>query len=92
MQAIRTRYHGPTNVRGSRIIASCEAGRVIMDYNHALNLEGNHAAAARMLLDKFGWKGVYHGGVFDHDYFWICECGWTPKASIDSEQSIGVAA
>jgi len=88
MQAIRTRYYGPTNTRGSRIVASCEAGRVSMGYNHALNIEGNHAAAARLLLAKFGWNGVYHGGVYDHDHYWVCHSDWSPVASIDSTQSV----
>jgi hypothetical protein len=70
MQAIRTRYHGPTNTRGSRIIAKCEGGSVTMPYNHALNLDGNHAAAARLLLQRMGWANQYAGGCFEHDYYW----------------------
>lgn len=86
MQAIRTRYHGPSNTRGSRIIAKCEGGSVIMPYNHALNLDGNHAAAAQLLLQRMGWPGVYHGGQFEHDYYWIVPTTWSLVASIDSEQ------
>jgi len=85
MQAIRTRYHGPTNVRGSRIIAKCGGGSV--PYNHALNLDGNHAAAAQLLLQRMGWPGVYHGGQFEHDYFWVVpERGDSVSATIDGEQ------
>lgn len=69
-QAIRTRYHGPTNTRGSRISAKCGAGRVSVPYDHALNLYDNHAAAARALLAKLGWdaeeytrSGRWHLGV-----------------------------
>ena len=83
MQAIRTRYHGPTNVRGSRIIAKCEGGSFTMSYNHALSLEGNHAAAAQMLVKRLRWCGVYQGGVFGGDYYWVCESDWTPKAFAD---------
>jgi len=85
MQAIRTRYHGATNARGSRIVAKSEGGSIIMPYNHALNIEGNHAAAARLLLAKMNWSGVYSSGVFDRDYYWVCSGGWAPVASIDSE-------
>jgi hypothetical protein len=88
MQAIRTRYYGPTNTRGSRIVASCEAGKVSMGYDHALNIEGNHAAAARLLVAKFGWPGVYYGGVYANDYYWVSDSDWSPVASIKSAQSV----
>lgn len=55
-QAIVTRFRGPTNVRGSRIIASCEAGRIMVDCDDRLDIAENHAAAAAMLADKMGWR------------------------------------
>jgi hypothetical protein len=88
MQAIRTRYHGPTNSRGSRIIAKCGGGSVVMPYNHALNLDGNHAAAAQMLLERMGWPGVYHGGQFEHDYYWVVpERGDSVSASVTTAEA-----
>jgi hypothetical protein len=71
MQAIRTRYIGPSNVRGSRIQAKCEARTLYMPYDHALNLEGNHAAACEALLLVMQWSPKRVGGVFAHDYYWI---------------------
>lgn len=56
MQAIRTRYHGATNSRGSRISAQCEAGKVFVPFDHDLDLEGNHVAAATALRVKLGWQ------------------------------------
>lgn len=71
MQAIRTRYHGPTNVKGSRISATCERGRIYVGYDHALNLFENHATAAALLVEQMGWgENDYIGGCFDHDYYW----------------------
>lgn len=70
MQSIRTRYHGPSNTRGSRISAQCEAGRIYVPYNHALMLEQNHMEAARQLIAKLGWPGDFAGGCFDGDYYW----------------------
>ncbi len=65
-QAIVTKYHGPTNTRGSRISASAGAGRVFVGYNHRLNQEQNHAAAARALADKLAWSGeLAQGGMPD---------------------------
>ena len=38
MQAIRTRYIGPTNTRDSRIQAKCEAKTIYVSYDHALTI------------------------------------------------------
>lgn len=54
-QAIVTKYHGPTNYKGSRISARAEAGRVIVHYDHALNIDENHKAAAQALVERLGW-------------------------------------
>ncbi len=64
MQTIETKYHGPSNVRGSRISATASGNkaRVILSYDHALNGDDNHKAAARALMDKLDWRGVYVGG------------------------------
>jgi hypothetical protein len=82
MQAIRTRYHGPSDFKGSRINAKCEGATVSMPYNHGLTLQDNHAEAARQLADKLGWVGIYHGGYFARDYYWVCESGWMPKIEV----------
>ena len=78
MQAIRTRYYGPSDVRGSRIQAKCEARTIYLPYDHALNLDGNHKAACEALMTVMEWtperSSVYTarvGGVFGHDYYWV---------------------
>jgi len=61
-QAIATKYLGPTNHRGSRIVATCEAGRLVVPLDYALNTVQNHAAAAIALARKLGWlDGPYAG-------------------------------
>lgn len=71
MQAIRTRYHGPTNTKGSRISATCAGGRIYVPYNYALDGLGNHKAAALALMEKLDWVDTpYAGGVFEGDYYW----------------------
>lgn len=70
MQTIRTRYHGPTNTKGSRFSAECEAGRIYVHKNYALDADANHAAAALALLKKLNWGGEYAGGCFGNDYYW----------------------
>lgn len=54
MQAILTRYHGATNYRGSRISATCERGRIYIDYPHEkAHGEEAHRAAAQALVARF---------------------------------------
>ena len=52
MQAIITKYLGPTNTRGSRIKATAWAGSVTVSYDYSLDTVGNHKAAAQALCDK----------------------------------------
>ncbi len=66
MQAIVTKYLGPTNTRGSRVKATCNAGSVTVSWDHALNIDENHEAAFRALVDKLGWQAYgpwNHGGL-----------------------------
>jgi len=58
MQAIQTKYLGPTNHRGSRVKATCAAGSVIVSWDYSLpnNIEENHRAAAYFLaVNKLKW-------------------------------------
>lgn len=58
-QAIATQFHGPTNFRGARVKASADAGSITVSWDYALNVDANHAAAARALADKLNWRGSY---------------------------------
>lgn len=53
MQAIETKYLGPSNYRGSRIKAVCERGSLTVDYDDALDTEQAHIAAVKALCAKF---------------------------------------
>ncbi len=55
MQAIRTKYHGPSNTRGSYMTADAESGTVKMSYNHSLSVSDNHAAVCQAYITKMGW-------------------------------------
>ena len=75
MQAIQTHYLGPTDYRGSRIVAKADAGRLVVSWNYALGVEENHRAAALALRDRLGWaEGLYGdlatgylpGGTYAH--------------------------
>jgi hypothetical protein len=52
MQAIVTKYIGPTNFRGSRIKATAAAGSITIPYEAALNPTQNHDAAALALANS----------------------------------------
>ena len=56
-QAIVTKYLGATNQRGSRIVAECAGGRIIVPYYSEMNTEENHFHAAMKLAHKMGWYG-----------------------------------
>jgi len=55
MQAIVTKYLGPTNTRGALIKATAQAGAVYLSWDYALDTSANHRAAALALADKFKW-------------------------------------
>jgi hypothetical protein len=63
MQAIITKYFGPTNSRGSRIKATCASGSVTISYPHELLGQACHRAAADALVQKMGWTGSHYGGL-----------------------------
>jgi hypothetical protein len=53
---VYTRFAGPTNTQGSRIIATStyfgKKGKAMLNYDHALNSHENHRAAAWKFLAK----------------------------------------
>lgn len=55
MQAIVTKYIGPTDTKGARIKATCDAGSITIDYPHELSGDDVHAKAAMALVRKLGW-------------------------------------
>lgn len=60
-QGIVTRYLGPTNCRGSRVKARCEAGTLTVSWDCALDVYANHRRAAALLAKRLGWHGEWHG-------------------------------
>lgn len=71
-KAITTQYFGPTNYKGSRIKATdLDGNSVTVSYNHALNGDQNHVAAAKALATKMGWNGRYFGGALKRGYAFV---------------------
>lgn len=76
MKAIRTRYLGPTNYRGSRIKADDGDGNTItVGYPHDKGPGAEaHAVAAVALCRKMGWAGeLVSGGLNDCYVFTFSE-------------------
>jgi hypothetical protein len=62
MQAITTKYIGPTNFKGSRVKAACQAKSITLSWDDSLNASDNHTLAARTLAEQMGWDGQWYGG------------------------------
>jgi hypothetical protein len=72
MQAIITKYIGPTNHRGARIKAIAAAGNVTVPYEYGTDTEGAHRIAAVAFCDKFDWRFDHiAGGLPDGSLAWV---------------------
>ena len=71
-QSIETRYIGPTNHRGSRIVATTPSGhRLTHHWDYSLGIEANHYAAAKALQAKLEWKPIKAGGSTKTGFVWL---------------------
>lgn len=73
MQFITTKYHGPTNTRQARVMATTSSGiRLPFIYDHALNRNKNHNEAAKALATRLNWYGTWVAGQSDKFNVYIC--------------------
>lgn len=64
MTAIETHGLGPTDSKGSRIVATAgDSARITIPYRHNLSAEENHKAAAEALVAEMGWSGDMVAGT-----------------------------
>jgi len=71
-QAIATKYLSPTNTKGGRIKATCEAGSITIDFRHDLGAQLTHRVAAMALAKKIGWdNGEWHMGGLKDCYVFV---------------------
>lgn len=72
MITIETKFYGPTNTRGSKIIAStCNGHRLSISYPYELSGEACHRKAAQALADKMGWAGRLIAGGTKAGYAFV---------------------
>lgn len=62
-QGIQTKYCGPTNSRGARVKVWAQAGVKYIPWDHALNADENHRAAAKAFAAEWEWHGRWIGGA-----------------------------
>jgi hypothetical protein len=62
-QAIQTKFLRPTNSRGAKVKAFAAAGSVTISWDHRLNPEQNHRAAAEMFANRMNWTGTWIAGT-----------------------------
>ena len=81
MKAILTKYHGPTNYKGSRYSATDGDTRVILSADDSLSSDANHDRAALALCTKLQWDGeLVRGGLKNGNVYVFAE--W-PSDHID---------
>lgn len=91
-QGITTRYHGPTNSKGSRVTATARKAKSYSDgsrepamsltdhWDHASNMDANHTRVAQLLAAKLGWSGLWiGGGCPDDSGYQYVNAGLTPS-------------
>lgn len=64
-QAIVTKYLGPTDHKGARVKARCQAGSVIVGWDSDVDANDNHNQAVSVLTHRLGWdkwRGRWIGG------------------------------
>jgi len=81
MKAITTRFLSPTESRGARIKASCEAGTFTSPYDYALDGQAAHRQVAEELVRRLGWScGPLLGGhLANGDYVFVFDNEWSRK-------------
>lgn len=76
LNAIQTKYLPATSIQSTRIKASNADGHFrIVQFNHSLSVEMNHAYAARLLAEDLGQTGVWSGGVIEGGYCFVASSG-----------------
>jgi hypothetical protein len=74
MQAIQTKYIGPSNTKGSRISVTAmgNKNRIYVPYDHEHDEHKMHEVAMKKFLDKYDWpKGKWAQGGTENGYVFV---------------------
>jgi hypothetical protein len=69
---IRTRYEGPTDTRGARVVARSEGKQATVAYDYRYMGHDQHERAVRALMARLGWSGALTAGEWQDS-----ACTWT---------------
>jgi hypothetical protein len=72
MKAIETKFVGPSNVRGARIIVTDGDHRRVYSYDYGAS--DPHATAARAFALEMGWSGRWHEGGTRAGHVFVLDC------------------
>ena len=87
MQSIIVKFHGPTDTRGSRFTARCDAGSRTVAIDHAKSMDENADRAARALICKLDWGGLWIRGAIKSDRTYTCLIRTTtPERTLAAEK------
>lgn len=84
MPTIFTKYVGPSNTKGSRIIATASGNnfRAIVSYNSALSSEDAHIEGVKALCSKLNWHGELIGGHTKDGMVFVFVDGSSPRVTV----------
>jgi len=73
MASIVVKFMGPTNSRGLRYKAICQAGSITVSADYSKNPTENAITVAKMLAEKLDWQGKYHLGYLpkSEKSYWV---------------------
>ena len=83
MQTIKTKYHGATNTKPSKMIAVASGyhrgwpmGRITIPYEHGVDSATNHRVVCEALREQLGWTtknghGAMVGGATTDGMVWV---------------------
>lgn len=76
MQGIRTKKHGDHSIN-----ASCDTKTIIVPRDPALDLQGQHRAAAKQLAESLGWIGSWYCAKVPKvaGLVWVCDQNKSPN-------------
>lgn len=81
-QAIQTRFLGPTNSRGARVKAWCNAGALTLPWKYHLNDREQHQRVAAALALRLDWPGEWTGGGLPGGGYAFCHRDGGPRESL----------
>lgn len=85
MQAITVKFIGPTNTRGARYSARCQAGKLTFAQGYNTGIEENATIAAQNLAKHLGWHHIKKwigGTTHDGNFVFVAATDSSPQFTL----------